>query len=93
MHSYFNGKRILFMNNLDKEKNNICEISKYLHIILTATGVYFLIDGNRIIGATLYLVSFIPLVITNREKLSLLNVIIVVVCALVIFYVGILRYF
>ena len=58
------------MNNLDKEKNNLCEISKYLHIILTATGVYFLIDGNRIIGA-----------------------IIVVVCALVIFYVGILRYF
>lgn len=30
--SWFNGKRILFMNNLDKEKNNLCEISKYLHI-------------------------------------------------------------
>lgn len=94
MHNFnFDGKKILFMNNLDKEKSNICKISKYLYIILTAVGVYFLIDGNRILGAILYLVSFIPLVIANRKQLSLLNVVIVVICALVILYVGILRYF
>lgn len=78
---------LLKMNNKTKSVMMRC-----IYILLIGVGTYLTISGTPIVGSVLYLLAFALLTIRSKDKLNILSIIIIVICCLLIVWVGIVRY-
>lgn len=66
--------------------------TRCLYILLIGIGTYFNVTGTPVVGSVIYLVAFALLIILNKESMNIISIVITVMCAIVILYVGILSY-
>lgn len=78
---------LLKMNNKTKSVMMRC-----IYILLIGVGTYLTISGTPIVGSVLYLLAFALLTIRSKEKLNILSIIVIVICCLLIVWIGIVRY-
>lgn len=78
---------LLKMNNKTKSVMMRC-----IYILLIGAGTYLTISGTPIVGSVLYLTAFAFLTIRSKDKLNTLSIIVIVICCLLIVWIGIVRY-
>ncbi len=78
---------LLKMNNKTKSVMMRC-----IYILLIGAGTYLTISGTPIVGSVLYLAAFAFLTILNKDNLNTLSIIVIVICCLLIVWIGIVRY-